>query len=352
MLAVVYLHVAAPSLRQFAVMPVWHFSNLLTSLCTAAVPIFFMISGALLLSDPKTADLAYLAKHRLPRILVPFVLWSILNVLYMVKIEDMQSAKYAIFYMLSKPVVIPYWYIYALIPLYLLSPLLKKMTEALTSEQLYYLLLLWGVSCVLLPTLQRLVPASVAPCFSVHETYHVGLDGGYAGYFFLGYALDRAKRRCRNRTLMTVIVLDVLLIAAGTRHASIGNDVYSEQFKSYLSMYCVILAAAVFLLVKNLCAERKTRTDLWRQLSGASYCIYLAHVKIITTLHLFVVKQNFATIWTQLAFYALTVLVSLACALILASIKPFCWLLTGQKYRNAFNLHVFVKRKRERQSTP
>ena len=41
MVGVVYLHTAAGALRQLGT-PLWHFSNLLSSLATAAVPLFFM----------------------------------------------------------------------------------------------------------------------------------------------------------------------------------------------------------------------------------------------------------------------------------------------------------------------
>ena len=40
MVGVVYLHTAAGALRQLGT-PLWHFSNLLSSLATAAVPLFF-----------------------------------------------------------------------------------------------------------------------------------------------------------------------------------------------------------------------------------------------------------------------------------------------------------------------
>lgn len=66
MVGVVYLHTAAGALRQLGT-PLWHFSNLLSSLATAAVPLFFMLSGALLLSHPRTAELGTLFRRRLPR---------------------------------------------------------------------------------------------------------------------------------------------------------------------------------------------------------------------------------------------------------------------------------------------
>ena len=53
MAAVVYLHTAAGGLRQSEDMALWHLSNLLSSLAVAAVPLFFMISGALLLGSDR-----------------------------------------------------------------------------------------------------------------------------------------------------------------------------------------------------------------------------------------------------------------------------------------------------------
>ena len=70
MAGVVYLHTAAGALRQ-PIGPLWHFSNLVTSLATAAVPLFFMLSGALLLNQPQTASLRTLFRRRLPKVVVP-----------------------------------------------------------------------------------------------------------------------------------------------------------------------------------------------------------------------------------------------------------------------------------------
>ena len=75
MVGVVYLHTAAGALRQLGT-PLWHFSNLISSLATAAVPLFFMLSGALLLSHPRTAELGTLFRRRLPKVLIPLLAWS------------------------------------------------------------------------------------------------------------------------------------------------------------------------------------------------------------------------------------------------------------------------------------
>ena len=76
MLGVVYLHTAAGALRHPENPAVWHFSNLVTALATTAVPLFFMLSGALLLSRPETADPRVIFRRRLPKVLLPLLAWS------------------------------------------------------------------------------------------------------------------------------------------------------------------------------------------------------------------------------------------------------------------------------------
>ena len=53
MLSVIFLHVVADLLRVKYGSLEWHFSNLITSVISVAVPVFFMISGAMLLNNDK-----------------------------------------------------------------------------------------------------------------------------------------------------------------------------------------------------------------------------------------------------------------------------------------------------------
>lgn len=66
MVGVVYLHTAAGALRQLGT-PLWHFSNLLSSLATAAVPLFFMLSAAhdplMVVLDQILGELAVVLDH-------------------------------------------------------------------------------------------------------------------------------------------------------------------------------------------------------------------------------------------------------------------------------------------------
>ena len=216
MFGVVYLHTAAGALRHPENAAVWHFSNLITALATTAVPLFFMLSGALLLARPETANPGTVLKKRLPKILLPLLAWSGLIILLTAR-GDPAGAASQLANLLHNPVVVPYWFLYALVPMYLLAPLLKKMTDGLTPVLWRYLLGLWFVLVLGLRTLRAFLPEGVwRTALTEHGSFNLVFVGGYLGYFLLGAALERMERLPSRRTLWAAAGGLYVLIAAGT----------------------------------------------------------------------------------------------------------------------------------------
>ena len=201
MVGVVYLHTAAGALRQLGT-PLWHFSNLLSSLATAAVPLFFMLSGALLLSHPRTAELGTLFRRRLPKVLIPLLAWSGVVIALAGVLSGPQAALDKLIPLLNTPVMVPYWFLYALVPIYLVSPLLKKMTDGLSEAHWNYLVGLWLIATIGMDTLCDLAPAGPwQSALTVHWTLNLDFVGGYLGYFLLGARLARLQKLPRRGTL-------------------------------------------------------------------------------------------------------------------------------------------------------
>ena len=82
-LMVVTLHAAAPLLSDPSLLgtPAWYFCLLLDPFSRTGVPIFFMLSGFLLLRDPRTLQVGPFYRRRLPRLAVPLVLWNLIYAL-------------------------------------------------------------------------------------------------------------------------------------------------------------------------------------------------------------------------------------------------------------------------------
>ena len=337
MAGVVYLHTAAGALRQ-PIGPLWHFSNLVTSLATAAVPLFFMLSGALLLNQPQTASLRTLFRRRLPKVVVPLLAWSAVVIVLTGVTAGPQAALDKLVPLLNTPVMVPYWFLYALVPIYLISPFLKKMTDGLTGAQWNYLVGLWFVATIGLDTLYDLAPAgAVKTALTVHWTLNLNFIGGYLGYFLLGARLARLEKLPGRGALWGSALASFAVIAAGTFWLTTATGVYDERIKSYLHVFAAVLSAALFLLARSY-AEQRQSGKVITALSGLSFGVYLVHPLAIAfwqKVWTRCLTPAVDTIPLQLGYYLAILLSSLAGIWVLTSIKPLCWVFTGQKFSTA-----------------
>ena len=281
MFCVVWLHASAEKLRMHIGSPGWHLVNALASLATIAVPLFFMISGAVVLSSRQTEDYRYVLKRRIPKLFLPLLAWSAVAILaeywgaktefLMIAPADVVARAKTFF---LSPVRVHFWFMYVLIPLYLVSPMLYSMVQ--NRRNLKYAVALFGLISAL-GSLLPLLPAAWTPFFNV--TFIRGAAfGSYIYYFPLGYLLHTTKRRVDTRVLVAMAVIAWAAICLGTYWKSVGGGYYSEVFMSQTGVFALLLAAAVFLLIKNL-ADKPIR--IVQVLAPLSFGVYLVHLILI-----------------------------------------------------------------------
>ena len=145
-LSVVWMHTAADGLR-CGVTRGWHLMNLVTSLAFTAVPLFLMISGYLLLSDARTLRTDLLLRHRIPRLLLPLVGWTLVSALWSCLRWGMPFGDFLRLFVggLYNPILVPYWFIFALLAIYLVSPLLRGGLSALDRSGVRLVLIMIGL---------------------------------------------------------------------------------------------------------------------------------------------------------------------------------------------------------------
>ena len=357
MISVVFLHTAAGSLRGNLGSPVWHASNVLTSIMSSSVPIFFMISGAMLLNSEKTLSIGFTFKKRLPKALMPLLSWSLIAVFYFAAMGYIMTAEVNWADMVSKlrhitsqPVTVHLWFMYALIPLYILSPVLKKMTDALSKDLMRYLLLVWVVFSSVLPTLSALAPARFQSFFILDPSYNLNFLNGYLGYFIMGYFLFKYEKPVSKRLLAGIIISDSVIISLGTWYKTNTSGQYSELFKGYSRVFMVILSIAIFLLIKEVFRNRRLSdraSETLGVLSSASFGIYLLHNLLVNLLSRKIMLGPAPSFIILFGCFFAVLFLSLLCIIIAASFKPACYLLTGLTFKNAcesMNIQYFVKK--------
>ncbi len=187
--SVVFLHTSIPLLDKFDSAPdiflKWWIGNIYDSSVRFCVPVFIMITGALLLN--KEIPLKLFLKRRFTRILLPFVFW---NLVYLFLRYDhrehagvMDVLQWGYNLLLTDAVSYHLWFVYVLIGLYLFIPILNKWISHCTEREMEYFLIIWVFTLLIrypfLPMLRSFVDLSY---FS-----------GYIGYLVLGYYLSVKK---------------------------------------------------------------------------------------------------------------------------------------------------------------
>lgn len=293
-LCVIFMHTAAGPLRA-GVNTDWHLLNVCTSLAFTAVPLFFMMSGYLLMTSRKTADISVLLRHRLPRLVVPLAGWTVVAVLWQMFLAHTLTpgAIWAqLVTALHGPVMVHFWYLYTLIALYALSPILYGGIQVLGKSGRVYL-------------------------------------------FVLGYLLGSYEKETPNWLLALGAVVLLAVISVGTWVRTVRTGEFNQSFQNQSAGFEIVLASCIFLLCKQTCnrpprAWVKAVTGPVVALSMAIYLMHNIFLSMLFSVGVSVHSFGSTVGVTLLAFAACFVVTKTV-----ATIRPLCYLATGKTYAEA-----------------
>ena len=129
----------------------WYVCMIVDPFNRVGVPLFFMISGYLLLSRSSTEHVVMFYKHNIPKLVIPLVAWNIIYFFVEAYYEQREVELYDFMSMFFKQgTSIHMWFIYILLGIYLLSPFLKRIVDRCSQRELMILLCI-----ILFPTTLR-----------------------------------------------------------------------------------------------------------------------------------------------------------------------------------------------------
>lgn len=298
MLLVVLAHACANDLAATPRTLKWDVVNSIVIVTEIAVPLFFMISGAMVLNSRKTYDLKYLFKHRLVRVVVPFLVWSVVSAFlarWLAGPVDMNDFANTLLLMYHKPVLVAYWFMYPLIGLYLLSPFLKAIADKIDDKTLLYLLILWAVIDLVLPTLTTTTPKNIGMYFDSFDLGRIVVSKDI-GYFFIGYRISKIERH--HLKLNLNILLPIILLAINIVISFLALNKNLNFLNAVSNVNIPIIAALIFMLFKRF--EPKYTDNFSRiieLLAPLTYGVYLVHGLAIQTVQKYYVTANFLYVW-------------------------------------------------------
>jgi surface polysaccharide O-acyltransferase-like enzyme len=242
-LAVIAIHTVAKLIGQRSLPESWWFANLVFSAARWSVPLFVMLSGALLLRADGEDDPIRFYRRRVARLLPPLVAWTVIYLLYgHFSANNPRTLHDAVAYVLAGRPYFHLYFLYLIAGLYVIAPILRPLVA------------LPGSRALAIAVLVLLALGMVDDVIVVW-----GHQGGvnavtrfvpYVGYFMAGPLLIRVPPSRRRIVLAAcVAALGIVVTALGTYLllANVGfrNALYLYE---YLSVTTVPVTLAIFAL--------------------------------------------------------------------------------------------------------
>jgi surface polysaccharide O-acyltransferase-like enzyme len=310
--AVIALHTAAS--RWYST-PVesrdWQAMNAYDSLARWAVPIFVMVSGMFQLKqvEPELALLNCAEQYRLMfrkyllRFICALAFWSVIHngfrlyTRFFIRHDEVAALDIANIFLKIPfgPAWYHLWFIYMIIGLYLITPLVRVFVVHAHKAHLEAVLIIAGAvggGVPLVSFIFRKIPD--VPSYRLY--FPLAEATGYLGYYIAGYYFSRYNLKPRFKKLMyTLAVGGVVITAVGTSYFSMIGERREEALYEYIFPTTMFTAFGVFILFKELFGKVRLRESAAAFLSAVSGCtfgIYLLHDLV---LQIFLLKGLSAT---------------------------------------------------------
>lgn len=288
--AIVVLHTSTVYIKQYPVDSVpFGIANFYDSLSRFGIPIFVMISGAIFLSEDKQITVKKIWLKNILRMLIIFCIWSFVYYFFQCKYEWNISVFYnGIVGVITGCVYASnhFWFIFMIIGLYAIVPLLRSFLKNATPKELKYFVVLFFLFQIMRNTITILIDKSLIT--EILDKLTIVELSGYLGYFVLGhiltkYDISKQWKRMVYASLPVCIVINYLISAfmskkQGTYHPGIYDS---------FGIFTFVISVAIFLFFKELGRKIKTEgklTKLVYNVSLDTLGIYLLHVGILNYL--------------------------------------------------------------------
>lgn len=280
-LAVVMIHTSAGFVTSYDLGTrefLW--GNLFDSASRIGVPLFVMVSGALMLDEDRKVSVTSLLRKNIKNIGLLLAFWSALycgiyNILFpLSRGESLHWKQIAQSFVMGH---FHLWYLYMMIGLYLITPFLR---ELVTVKNKHLLVLFFVIS--LLTQFSQPIFSEAAVLWGTSldavtfvKKFHLEFFGCYTAYYLLGWYLTHIELRKKWRRL--IYLAGALSLAATILYVRATGD-YSNGYE-YGNLFIFLYSAAVFTALN--CEKKWEWNDRLKNmaavLSRLSFGVYVVH---------------------------------------------------------------------------
>lgn len=301
---------------------VWYQSVCLNSLFRFAIVTFIMTSGYLILR--KQQDMEVIPR-RFKRIVLPFVFWYLIYAVVKVLFKGVLGSNWNLMDLLSymvrgflDPTIVSvqFWYVYMILGLYVLSPILSRWIQNAPIREVEYALIIW----VFFSMLHFMQVDSILLDYFRYFT-------GAIGYFVLGYYLSIKKSQFLDSRSngLKLFVLGSLITIVGTIVLSLvtgSQSLFFIQLGDITPGSC-LQGIGVYLIVKNTDFSNlhDKALEFIEKVSVSTYNMYLSNVLIINFLGMVhIIDYNGFTSLRIIVYVVVVLLLSYLCTVVMEKV--------------------------------
>lgn len=327
MFAVIAIHVCITAMNTFGNGSIFAKTLYLSirNIFHFAVPVFFMISGALLLSPNKEMPIIKLIKSYVAKyagvIIVFGSAFALMEHVFTTKTINITTIFSAFSNMLNGRSWDHMWYMYALLGVTLFIPVMRVIVQNFNRPERCYILTILAIFLSFLPFMKECFSFSIAVSFPISSVYCM--------YMLMGYWIDAEEFHMKQGvSKMIVVILSFVIISLSAIQARTG--ISTEMFTAYSSPIIALFSGAIFQIAKN-CDSilvSKETPKIIRELGRVSFGVYIIHMFWINIIYKLLNINPFSSncIIGFLGVFLVVSVLSVCSAWILKKIPLIKWL--------------------------
>lgn len=318
-LAVVMIHASACFITESKTAYEFAVGNIFDTISRIGVPLFIMISGALMLDEHKNSSVNLLLKKNIKNLVFLLVFWSaVYDLIYHVFLPLINHKAINL-----KEIMIAFthghihmWYLYMIIGLYLITPFLRCFVCIQNKKLVLLFIAISLLAQFTLPIIQglSLIRESFILLAQFLNKFSLNFFGGYTTYYLAGWYIVHIgfNRRWEKIGIYIASILSIFITFSYVQITRDYNYGYSNT-NIFIFLYSV---GAFYILNKFKNIKSKKVENIIILLSNLCFGIYIFHPIIRTIFEYAIPYRKLPFIYILTKFFTIYILSLIYCILV------------------------------------
>lgn len=257
------------------------FYLMISIFCKFSVPVFFGISGALMLGK-NYDNIGNLWKSKILRMFIVLISASFIYYLDYINIKDLKfDMNYFVQYLYNSNIRTHLWYLYAYIAFLISLPFIHYLVNNINKKMYYYMFALGVIFIGIVPSFeyilwkgQYVLNSDIVPGWIISKI----IIFPCAGYFV--HTVLETKGRKKNLVMLwTINIISIVFTAFMTYYMSKNSGL--NRVEGFHSRFVLINCITIFFTFKYFFADKKFNERVEKiiiSLGSATFGVYLVHI--------------------------------------------------------------------------